>query len=53
MRKVPFPVTSAPVRDPFDDHLITPENAAFLFFDYQQLYRPCLAGEFRRGSHRS
>jgi nicotinamidase-related amidase len=28
-------VTSAPVRDPFDDHLITPENAAFLFIDYQ------------------
>jgi nicotinamidase-related amidase len=30
-----FPVTSAPVRDPLDDHLITPENAAFLFIDYQ------------------
>jgi nicotinamidase-related amidase len=28
-------VTSAPVRDPLDDHLITPENAAFLFIDYQ------------------
>jgi nicotinamidase-related amidase len=28
-------VTSAPVRDQLDDHLITPENSAFLFIDYQ------------------
>ena len=28
-------MTSAPVRDLLDDHLITPENAAFLFIDYQ------------------
>jgi nicotinamidase-related amidase len=28
-------VTSAPLRDPLADHLITPENAAFLFIDYQ------------------
>jgi nicotinamidase-related amidase len=28
-------MTSAPVRDPVADHLITPENAAFLFIDYQ------------------
>jgi nicotinamidase-related amidase len=28
-------VTSAPVRDPVDDHLITPQNAAFLLIDYQ------------------
>jgi nicotinamidase-related amidase len=28
-------VTSAPVRDPLADHLLTPENAAFLFIDYQ------------------
>ena len=28
-------MTSAPVRDQLDDHLITPENAAFLFIDYQ------------------
>src|SRR5258708_36394324 len=28
-------MTSAPVRDPLADHLITPENAAFLFIDYQ------------------
>jgi len=26
---------SLPVRDPLADHLITPENAAFLFIDYQ------------------
>jgi Isochorismatase family len=32
--KVPL-MTSAPVRDPLADHLITPENAAFLFIDYQ------------------
>ena len=28
-------MTSAPVRDPLSDHLLTPENAAFLFIDYQ------------------
>jgi hypothetical protein len=30
-------MTSAPVRDPQADHLLTPENAAFLFIDYQQI----------------
>jgi nicotinamidase-related amidase len=29
------PMTSAPVRDPIADHLLTPENAAFLLIDYQ------------------
>jgi nicotinamidase-related amidase len=28
-------MTSAAVRDPIADHLITPDNAAFLFIDYQ------------------
>ena len=28
-------MTSAPVRDPFADHLLTPQNAAFLIIDYQ------------------
>jgi hypothetical protein len=28
-------VTSAPVRDPPADHLLTPENSALLFIDYQ------------------
>ena len=28
-------MTSAPVRDPLADHLLTPQNAAFLFIDYQ------------------
>ena len=28
-------MTSAPVRDPLADHLITPDNAAFLLIDYQ------------------
>jgi hypothetical protein len=28
-------MTSAPVRDPLADHLITPENAAFLLIGYQ------------------
>jgi len=34
LEKVPL-MTSAPVRDPLADHFITPENAAFLFIDYQ------------------
>jgi nicotinamidase-related amidase len=33
--KVPLHMTSAPVRDPIADHLITPQNAAFLLIDYQ------------------
>src|ERR1039458_3523457 len=28
-------MTSAPIRDPLADHLITPQNAAVLFIDYQ------------------
>jgi nicotinamidase-related amidase len=28
-------MTSQPIRDPLADHLITPENAAFVFIDYQ------------------
>jgi nicotinamidase-related amidase len=28
-------MTSAPTRDPLADHLLTPENAAFLLIDYQ------------------
>ena len=28
-------MTSAPARDPLADHLLTPENAAFLLIDYQ------------------
>src|ERR1700685_2328544 len=28
-------MTSAPARDPLADHLLTPQNAAFLFIDYQ------------------
>ena len=28
-------MTSAPVRDPVSDHLLTPHNAAFLLIDYQ------------------
>ena len=28
-------MTSTPIRDPLADHLLTPENAAFLFIDYQ------------------
>jgi hypothetical protein len=28
-------MTSAPVRDPLADHLLTPGNAAFLLIDYQ------------------
>jgi hypothetical protein len=29
------PMTSAPVRDPLADHLLTPQNAAFLLIDFQ------------------
>src|SRR5580700_3623864 len=29
------PVTSQPIRDPIADHLLTPQNSAFLFIDYQ------------------
>jgi len=29
-------MTSQAIRDPFADHLITPENAAFVLIDYQQ-----------------
>ena len=28
-------MTSAPVRDPLADHLLTPQNTAFLLIDYQ------------------
>jgi nicotinamidase-related amidase len=28
-------MTSAPIRDQLNDHLLTPQNAAFLFIDYQ------------------
>jgi hypothetical protein len=28
-------MTSALMRDPLSDHLITPQNAALLFIDYQ------------------
>src|SRR5260370_26464672 len=29
------PMTSAPVRDPLADHLLTPQNTALLLIDYQ------------------
>src|ERR1700723_3324355 len=35
MRKGVALMTSAPVRDPLGDHLLTSQNAAFLFIDYQ------------------
>ena len=35
LRQGDAPISSAPVRDPLADHFITPENAAFLFIDYQ------------------
>ena len=40
-------MTSAPVRDPLADHLLTPENAAFLFIDYQ----PAQLGTVRSMDH--
>jgi nicotinamidase-related amidase len=35
LREGEAPMTSAPVRDPLADHLITPQNAALLLIDYQ------------------
>ena len=35
LREGEAPMTSAPVRDALADHLLTPENAAFLLIDYQ------------------
>src|SRR5258707_5809196 len=35
LREGAAPMTSAPIRDPLADHFITPQNAAFLFIDYQ------------------
>src|SRR5271154_3788608 len=40
-------MTSAPVRDPIADHLITPRNAAFLLIDYQ----PAQLAEVRSMDH--
>jgi nicotinamidase-related amidase len=40
-------MTSAPVRDPLADHLITPQNAAFLLIDYQ----PAQLAEVRSMDH--
>ena len=36
-------MTSAPVRDPLADHLITPQNAALLLIDYQPSQLACTA----------
>ncbi len=30
-------MTSVPIRDPLADHLITPQNAALIVIDYQQM----------------
>src|SRR5258708_2347465 len=35
LREGAAPMTSAPVRDPLADHLITAQNAALLLIDYQ------------------
>src|SRR6266566_1951421 len=35
LREGAAPMTSAPVRDPLADHLLTPQNAALLLIDYQ------------------
>jgi nicotinamidase-related amidase len=40
-------MTSAPIRDPLADHLLTPENAAFLIIDYQ----PSQLGAVRSMDH--
>jgi superfamily I DNA and/or RNA helicase len=38
-------MTSAPIRDPLADHLITPQNAALLLIDYQ----PAQSGHHHAG----
>jgi nicotinamidase-related amidase len=40
-------MTSAPIRDPLADHLITPQNAALLLIDYQ----PAQVGSVRSMGH--
>jgi nicotinamidase-related amidase len=40
-------MSSAPIRDPLADHLLTPENAAFLIVDYQ----PSQLGAVRSMDH--
>src|SRR5215472_2090947 len=35
LREGAAPMTSAPIRDPLADHLLTPQNSAFLLIDYQ------------------
>jgi hypothetical protein len=41
-------MTSARVRDPLADHLITPQNAALLLIDYQPAQLVSLAVELQR-----
>jgi hypothetical protein len=38
-------MTSAPVRDPLADHLITPQNAAFALIDYQPAHAEIVLAE--------
>ncbi len=40
-------MTSAPIRDPLADHLITPQNAALLLIDYQ----PAQVASVRSSDH--
>ncbi len=35
LREGAAPMTSAPVRDPLSDHLLTPQNATLLLIDFQ------------------
>src|SRR5439155_22106051 len=35
LREGAAPMTSAPVRDPLSDHLLTPQNTALLLIDFQ------------------
>jgi hypothetical protein len=49
LREGAAPMASAPVRDPLSDHLLTPQNAAFLLIDFQ----PQQLGGVRRDPQRS
>ena len=49
-QKVLLPMTSAPIRDPVADHLLTPQNAAVLLIDYQPLSAASGGGVPARGN---
>jgi hypothetical protein len=37
-------MSSEPIRDPIKDHLLTPQNSAFIIIDYQPIKTPRSTG---------